>query len=103
MVVQQAPQPETHLIMSIFNLFCCSCILGLYALILSLQSDSAYKSGRLEEAESKGQCARKFNIAGIIIGIIEIVAAIVFVILWYVVFAGMFAAAYREQLRKGHY
>ena len=88
-VVQAPPKPPDYIIFSIVVLLCCNLLFGIIALIFSLQSDSSYKAGRLEDARKQGETAKRINIAGVVITIIIVVIVI---ILYVVVLAQVYSS-----------
>ncbi|MBO7597695.1 MAG: CD225/dispanin family protein [Bacteroidales bacterium] len=77
------PKPDNHMVLSIITIFICQ-PLGIIALVMSLQSDSAYKSGNYDGAVKKAQTAKTLSL----VGIIGSVVFIVLYILMFVVAAG---------------
>ncbi|CAD5126510.1 DgyrCDS14621 [Dimorphilus gyrociliatus] len=75
LVVHKSPVPDT-LILSIISMVFCI-ILGLVALILSLQSRKSRDIGQVEEARKKARYAKCFAFAAIIVSVILIVIAVI--------------------------
>ena len=59
------PQPDNHLVLSIISIFLCQ-ILGIIALVMSLQSDSCYKKGDYDGSVQKAKTAKTLALIGII-------------------------------------
>lgn len=73
------PKPDNHMVLSIITIFLCQ-VLGIIALVMSLQSDSAYKSGSYDEAVKKAKTAKTLSLVGIIGSVVFIVLYILFVV-----------------------
>lgn len=59
------PKPDNHMVLSIITIFLCQ-VLGIIALVMSLQSDTAYKSGDYDGAVKKAKTAKTLSLVGII-------------------------------------
>jgi len=80
-VVQQVaqPRPPDNLVLGVLACICCNgWCLGLVALIFACQSQSSANQNQMEDARRKGELAKKFAIAAIIISIISYILIIVF-------------------------
>ncbi len=73
------PKPDNHMVLSIITIFLCQ-VLGIIALVMSLQSDTAYKSGDYDGAVKKAKTAKTLSLVGIIGSVVFIVLYILFVV-----------------------
>lgn len=64
------PKPENYLVLSIFTCLCCCWLLGIFAIMYSLQVDSSWTVGNYEEARRSSRTALHLNIATVIVGIV---------------------------------
>ncbi|XP_018582474.1 proline rich transmembrane protein 1B-like [Scleropages formosus] len=71
------PLPD-YLGYSIFTMLCCCLPLGIAALVYSISTRTANNHGQLEMAKTNSRLARNLNHAGLGIGIVIIVAWIIF-------------------------
>ncbi|MBO4371889.1 MAG: CD225/dispanin family protein [Bacteroidales bacterium] len=81
------PKPDNHLVLSIIAILACL-PLGIVALIMSLQCDSAYNRGDYNDAVSKAKLAKTLSL----VGLISFGALIVTIILSNIIIPILFAA-----------
>lgn len=66
----QTPCPNNHLVFSILTTLFCCLPTGIVAIIYSCKVDSLYNENRLQESQNASQCALRWSIVSIILGIV---------------------------------
>ncbi|CAH1791885.1 unnamed protein product [Owenia fusiformis] len=77
MAVNVGAPPPDYLAWSIFTTICCCFCLGIAAIVTSMKSRDYARAGDVKRAQQKSITARNLNFAGIVIGLIAIVAIVV--------------------------
>ena len=72
--VGNAPSFVTILVLAILQTCCCNTITGITAIILILVANGAYKSGNIDDYESKKKAATIVLIVGVILSIVISIA-----------------------------
>uniref|UniRef100_A0A6P8I2H5 Uncharacterized protein LOC116295435 n=1 Tax=Actinia tenebrosa TaxID=6105 RepID=A0A6P8I2H5_ACTTE len=75
------PKPDNHLLLSIFSFLCCCPLLGLVALIYSVQVDMNYENGKKEESVFKSKNARCWALMGVMIGMLTILGGSLYAVI----------------------
>lgn len=82
----RAPKPSSHIWLSVFTMLCCCFVLGLIAVIVGMEVDSAYNGGDHAKARRKSKQALGLSIAAIAFGVVVhmtwIGPAIYLVVIW---------------------
>ena len=81
------------MVSTIINLIFCGIFLGVPALIYSIKSRENYSFGRYQEAKQNARTAKKFNIAGFVIGSICFIFG---VIMQFLFFYAAISTSYEE-------
>lgn len=73
-------KPDNYLVWSILSLLLCCWVTGIFAVIASSQVDSLWAQGRTGEAYAASEKAKKWSIAGAVVGVVVVVLYLLFIL-----------------------